>query len=149
VTRRRLARKYALNMLYQSELRPDEPIERIISQFWKSREVDPEIKRFAELLVRGTMEHLQKIDEVIEGHCEHWEIHRMATLDRCILRFATFEILYLTDIPPAVTINEAIEIAKEFSTEDSSKFINALLDRIKDDAGKIEFKHLMTSGGEP
>ena len=138
MTRRRLARKYALNMLYQSELRPDEPIEEIISQFRKRVDVDPEIKRFAELLVRGTMEHLQEIDGVIEKHCEHWEIHRMATLDRCILRFATFEILFLDDIPPAVTINEAIEIAKEFSTEDSSKFINALLDRIKDDVVKGE-----------
>jgi len=125
-------------MLYQSELRPDETIEGIISQFWEKREVDPGIKEFAELLVRGTIENLRRIDELIERHCEHWEIHRMATLDRCILRFATFEILYLPEIHPAVTINEAIEIAKEFSTEDSSKFINALLDRIKDEAGKGE-----------
>lgn len=138
MTRRRLARKYALNMLYQSELRPDEPVEEIISRFWKDREVDPEVKEFAELLVRGTIQHLQRIDELIERHCEHWEIHRMAALDRCILRFATFEILYLPEIHPVVTINEAIEIAKEFSTEDSSKFINALLDRIKDEAEKGE-----------
>jgi N utilization substance protein B len=146
--KRRLARKHALNILYRAELRPDEPIDKIIAEFWRDKEPEPDVRRFAEILVRGTIQHLPKIDDLIEEYCEHWEIHRMATIDRCILRFAAFEILYLADIPPAVTINEAIEIAKEFSTEDSSKFINALLDRIKDRVREIEFEHLMTSGGE-
>jgi len=147
--RRRLARKYALHILYQAEIRPDEPVEKIMSEFWERVKPDPEVRKFAELLVRGTIQHLQKIDELIDEISEHWELHRMAAIDRCILRFAAFEILYLADIPPAVSINEAIEIAKEFSTEDSSRFINAILDRIKERADQVvELEHLMTSEGE-
>ena len=137
---RTLARKYALQILYQLEITNDS-IEKVLIRFWELiKDVDTvdipdnvhsKANEFATLLVRGTLEHLATIDKAITESSENWKIHRMPVVDRCILRCATYELLYLIDIPPAVTINEAIELAKRFSTEDSPKFINAVLDKIK------------------
>ncbi len=103
----------------------------IVEDFWKSHNEEADIMEFANAIVRGTLEHLSKIDEVIKQAAEHWSIERMAAVDRNILRAATYELLYRNDIPPLVTINEAIEIAKKYGTEDSSAFINGILDKIK------------------
>jgi len=91
---------------------------------------NPEIKGFAEELVSGTLAHLEEIDRIIRKAAENWEIERMAVVDRNILRCATYELAFRNDIPPAVTINEALEIAKKFSSLDSVSFINGLLDKI-------------------
>lgn len=101
-----------------------------LSTFWEGMEVDPEVVEFANLIARGTREHLEEIDEAIKASAEHWVLERMAAVDRNILRLGTFELLFGTDIPRAVAINEAIEIAKKFSTSESASFINGILDRI-------------------
>jgi N utilization substance protein B len=89
-----------------------------------------ELQSFAEMLVRGVMGKRDEIDEVIAQSSTNWKVARMAIVDRNILRMAIFELKHLHDIPPKVTLNEAIEIAKRYGTEDSGAFINGILDRI-------------------
>jgi len=89
-----------------------------------------ELQSFAEMIVRGVMGKRDEIDEVIAQSSTNWKVARMAIVDRNILRMATFELKHLHDIPPKVTLNEAIEIAKRYGTEDSGAFINGILDRI-------------------
>lgn len=103
---------------------------------WPDKEEKKELLSFAEELVRGTTGHLEEIDRVIQDAAENWDVKRMAAVDRNILRFAVYEILYRLDIPPAVTINEALEIAKKYSSMESVPFINGLLDKIARDKGK-------------
>lgn len=94
------------------------------------RTQDPDTLAFAELLVRGVVEHQESIDALL-GECStNWRLPRMAMVDRNILRMATFELRYLDEVPPKVTLNEAIEIAKRYGTGDSSAFINGILDRV-------------------
>jgi N utilization substance protein B len=133
---RRRAREYALRALFQreftgskQELLPDE-----------GPSVAPgekrETEKFADALVQGTIDNMEQIDRIIKEAAEHWEMERMAAVDRNILRFAVYEILYRNDIPSSVTINEALEIAKKYSSLESVPFINGLLDKIARDAGK-------------
>ena len=89
------------------------------------------LRLFAEPLIRGTIEHRNAIDEQIKKNAKNWDLHRIAAVDRNILRLAIYEMLYRDDIPPIVSINEAVDIAKKFSTEDSGKFVNGILDKIK------------------
>ena len=86
---------------------------------------------FADPLIRGTLEHRDEADEVIKKHAKNWELHRIAAVDRNILRLAIYEMLHRDDIPPVVSINEAVDIAKKFSTQDSGKFVNGILDKVK------------------
>lgn len=101
-----------------------------LAVFWEGKDVDQEVREFANRIVRGTASHLDEIDEAIKASAEHWELERMAAVDRNILRAGAFELLFGEDIPPAVAINEAIEIAKKFSSTESASFINGILDRI-------------------
>jgi N utilization substance protein B len=93
--------------------------------------VDEEVRGHAEALVRGVKVHQGKIDELISQYAEHWELDRMAVVDRNVLRAGIFELLWVPDVPPKVVINEALEVAKKFSTHESSRFINGVLDRIR------------------
>ncbi len=128
--KRTQARECALQILYQHETNPS-PLDEVIRSYWEENPNLPEeVRKFAESLVRGCQKHLKEIDEVIERAAEHWELGRMAIVDRNILRFATYELLFMPDIPPKVTINEAVNIAKKFSQEDSGKFVNGVLDKI-------------------
>ncbi len=142
------SRILALQMLYQAEITKD-PIHRIQECFWQVNDAPETVKGFANLLAAGTIEHLTTIDPAIRSAATHWKIDRMPVVDRCLLRSTTYELLYLIDIPPAVSINEAIELAKKYSTEDSPQFINAILDKIKDmGAEMVSLADLRTSGGE-
>lgn len=89
---------------------------------------------FVERIVLGVIEHCQDIDRLIEQYSENWRLDRMNLVDRNILRMATFELLYVEDIPPKVTLNEAIDLGKRYGTEDSGSFINGILDRIQNEA---------------
>ena len=89
------------------------------------------IREFADPLIRGTLEHRDEADGVIKKHAKNWELHRIAAVDRNILRLAIYEMLHRDDIPPVVSINEAVDIAKKFSTQDSGKFVNGILDHVK------------------
>ena len=133
--KRRKARETALSFLYQIEMRDElnEDIDKLLKEFWEEQDVkDPEIKDFTKILVKGTIENLPAIDEKISGAAINWSIKRMPCLDKNILRMAAFEILYLEDIPVLVSINEAIELAKKYSADDSPRFINGVLHKIKE-----------------
>jgi N utilization substance protein B len=125
--KRRRAREYALQMLFQKEFTEAGSD---LAAFWGEKEEDEDVVSFANGIVRGTLENLAAIDGEIRNAAEHWVLERMAAVDRNILRAAAYEILYMEDIPPAVTINEALEIAKKYSSADSAAFINGILDRI-------------------
>ncbi len=139
--KRRKAREYALQFLYGIDLVALDPEEqkkydvfRGLDEFWKGAgETEQDVKSFAEDLIKGTIEHLQDVDPVIEKAVEKWKLLRMAAIDRNIIRVAAYEILFRDDIPDAVSINEALEIAKRFSTAESAAFINGILDRISKD----------------
>ncbi len=107
--------------------------EEALADFWENHPGKEEIRSFATKLVTGTSENLSSIDALLRKHADNWDLNRMAAVDRNILRFATYELLFLDEIPPKVTINEAIEIAKKYSTQDSGRFVNGILDRIKDE----------------
>jgi len=104
----------------------------ILKKFWSQQdEAFPEdVRHFAEKLALGTVDHQAAIDKVLEQHADNWELARMAMIDRNIMRFATYELLYLADVPPKVTLNEAVNLAKKFSQEGSGKFVNGVLDKI-------------------
>lgn len=136
--KRRKAREYVLQFLYACEM--NENIKNLsnnynlfqeeIEKFWEGNNEPNEIKSFANQLIEGTIEHIDTIDKIIQKYATRWNLERMITIDKNILRFAIYEILYRPDIPYQVTINEAIEIAKKYSTKESAAFINGILDRV-------------------
>lgn len=126
---RRLARELALKVLFQVEFSP-EKLKELWTRFWEEFEVDEEVRVFTQTLVEGTLRNLKEIDNVIERCSTNWKVSRMASVDRNLLREATYEILYHEEIPASVTMNEAVEIAKKYGTEESPSFINGILDKI-------------------
>ncbi|MFQ5898301.1 MAG: transcription antitermination factor NusB [Candidatus Methylomirabilia bacterium] len=129
--KRRKAREVSLQLLYQLDLQGESDPGPHLPAFWGRHPVDPEVRAFAEALVLGTKLHQPKIDELITQYAQHWALERMAVVDRNILRVAIFELLWTTEVPSKVAINEALEVAKKFSTQESSRFINGILDRIR------------------
>ena len=127
--RRRKARESALQLLYQWEGDRSDPAA-LLPLFWKGRKADPVTRRFAEELFTGTVAALDEIDPLIEQHSEHWRPDRMAAVDRNLLRLAVFELKAHPETSAAVVIDEALEIAKRFSSADSVEFINGILDAI-------------------
>lgn len=129
--KRTKAREFALQVLYQVDITKSD-VKLCLDDFWKSREINTEgcIKEFTESLVFGFISHKGEIDALISEAAENWQLNRMAVVDRNILRMAAYELLYREDIPPKVSINEAIEIAKKYGNEDSGKFVNGILDKI-------------------
>ena len=128
--KRRKGREVALQFLYQLDLHGAGDPKPHEDEFWERHPVDPDTRSFAEGLVRGSKQHQSKTDQLITQYAEHWDLERMAVVDRNILRLAVHELLWQPDVPPKVAINEAIELAKKFGTAESSRFINGLLDRI-------------------
>jgi N utilization substance protein B len=128
--KRRKAREFALMMLYELEFRPGEA-DRLLKGFWQEHPTAPEVQSFAESLVRGTLEHAAEIDRQVAGHAAHWSLARIAPVERNILRLAAYELLYRHDIPEKVAINEAIELAKLYGSEESGAFVNGILDQIR------------------
>ncbi len=127
--KRTQSRGYALQILYQIDM-TDDSANDVMDRFWEELECDSEVREFAIQLVRGTRENLTDIDALITEYSEHWKIDRMPAIDRNILRSAIYELLYRSDIPRKVVINEAVETAHRFSTPDSGKFINGILDKL-------------------
>ena len=128
---RRKAREWALQMLFQQDLN-EVTAEDLLELFWEVNPADPEEREFAELLFKTTLENRSHIDELIRRHAQHWRLERMAAVDRNVLRVAVSEFLY-TETPQAVVIDEAIEIARRFSTAESSQFVNGILDAIREE----------------
>jgi N utilization substance protein B len=126
---RRKSREDAVKLLYQWDITEQEPQEFL--EAYKSGGEEPvSVDEFCLELVEGALENRETIDEEIQRSAAHWSLERMNAVDRNILRLAAYEILYRSDIPPKVTINEAIEIAKKFSSAASAAFVNGILDRI-------------------
>jgi N utilization substance protein B len=153
--KRREARERAVQFLFQHDLNPPEDLPAALEHFWRSQraaaiaedkadanwgqpaELPPvttdeaATRLFADPLIQGALEHRDEADDIIRKHAKNWELHRIAAVDRNILRLAIFEMLHRDDIPPIVSINEAVDIAKKFSTQDSGKFVNGILDKVK------------------
>ena len=135
VSRRRIIREKVLQVLYAYKL-SNEPIVNVLEQqFADIKQHTPEFT-FGKELVERTIQNEAEIDALIKSKIEHWEFERVAIIDKILLRMGICEFLYFTDIPPKVTINEAIEIAKSFSTEKSGTFINGVLDAVHKDLQK-------------
>ena len=126
------ARQIALQFLYMLDVRSGEILNEYEAFLGGSTDKE-EVRDFCENLILGTNENRAAIDGRISQVAHNWRLERMAVIDRNILRMATYELLFRDDIPPIVTINEAIELAKHFSTEKSSSFVNGILDRINND----------------
>jgi len=155
--KRREARERAVQFLFQHDINPPEDLAAALEQFWETQraaaiaedkgaatwgqrtELPPPtaeeaaVRLFADPLIRGALDHREEADLLIKKHAINWELHRIAAVDRNILRLAIFEMLHRDDIPPVVSINEAVDIAKKFSTQDSGKFVNGILDKVKGD----------------
>ena len=128
--KRTQAREQALKILYQAELTRREII-LAAEYYWSEQEdIDDQVSAFTNRLTSGIHEHLKVIDEKISQHATNWQLKRMAVIDRNVLRIGVYELLYAADIPPKVTINEAVELAKKYGDMESSKFVNGILDKI-------------------
>lgn len=152
---RRRARERALQFLYQHDLNPATNLDEAMDHFFESQKQsalqeastlskplpvaespaseaeDAAVRQFSEPLIRGVLQHRETLDAEIQKYAHNWDVRRMAAVDRNILRLAVYEMRHRDDIPPVVSINEAVEIAKRFSTQESGKFVNGILDKVK------------------
>lgn len=136
--KRTQARQIALQILYQIDI-TNESCAETLDNFWlreEERVIDAEVKNFAAGLVKGVRDNLAEIDKNIASYATNWQIERMAVVDRNILRLGCYELLFHDDIPPKVSINEAVELAKKYSDTESGKFVNGILDKIKTEIEK-------------
>ncbi len=130
MTRRTRGREIALQVLYQTELNPGLDSEEIRRFVERRLLADTKLCEFTRDLIAGVQEHQTRIDALISDVAENWRIDRMAAIDRNILRLGAYEILYCPDVPTKVAINESLELAKRYSTGQSSRFVNGILDRL-------------------
>jgi N utilization substance protein B len=148
---RRRAREFALQMLYQLDVQTQLSDDQAIAMFWRNFAASAEaakgdedaqgadlaeVQPFAEKLVRGVRQNLGDIDALIQSASKNWRLERMARVDRNLLRLAVYELKHAEDVPAKVAINEAIEIAKRYGTNESPAFVNGILDRCKEELGK-------------
>jgi N utilization substance protein B len=153
--KRREARERAVQFLFQHDLNPREDLDAALNEFWESQRAaaiaedkgranwnepvvlpppttaEAEMRLFSEPLIRGTLQFRDEVDVHIKKHVKNYDFNRIAPVDRNVLRLAIYEMLHRDDIPPVVSINEAVDIAKKFSTEESGKFVNGILDKVK------------------
>lgn len=130
-SQRRENRMSAIQFLYQWEMNRPKVLADDLYQFFENQEEDRAYYAFAEELINGTLKNVETIDQEITSHASNWKFERIAKVDLAILRLAIFELLHRTDIPPIVSINEAIDLSKVFSNIDSKRFINGILDKMK------------------
>ncbi len=154
---RRQGREWALQMLFQADLNPGLDLEAAIPKFWRQqwtckveeageqdggeaetdtakpvedRVAPAKIRQFTEKIVRGVVGHLPEIDAKLQSYTQNWPMHRMGSVERNVLRLAFYELLFCADVPPAVVLNEAIDLAKYFSNAEAGRFVNGVLDRL-------------------
>ena len=126
---RRKAREVALQVLYEIDVLQIETAE-ALDLFWNNFDAPQDAREFSTELICGTARHLEEIDSLISGCSDNWSLERMSRVDRNILRMAMYELLYCRDIPPKVTLNEAIDLGKDYGSENSGSFINGVLDAL-------------------
>lgn len=122
------ARKRALDVLYAADARNSDPLD-VLGERIDTVEATP-LGEYAEVLVRGYAAHAEVIDDLLDEYAEGWTLERMPAVDRAILRIAVYELVYSADVPPAVAVDEAVELAKSLSTDNSPRFINGVLGQI-------------------
>lgn len=153
---RRQGREWALQMLFQLDMNPGTELDQMIEKFWRQqwtckvdeardagiepkakdeRKVEDQvaprkIREFSEAIVQGVVENLGAIDARLRGYTQNWPLHRMGSVERNVLRLAFYELIYCPDVPPPVILNEAIDLAKYFSSSDAGRFVNGILDRL-------------------
>jgi len=127
---RRKSREFAMQMLYQWEICGYTPAQ-VEATFFANQRADPEVEGFARDLFEGAVNDIDRLDRLVRQHADNWRLERMAAVDRNILRIALYELLHHLETPPAAVINEALEIARRFSTGDSVEFVNGVLDGIR------------------
>ena len=130
MSQRHKAREYALQGLYMYEVSRS-TIDNIIEFEWIDDDISKDTKEFTVQLIEGVISKLENIDSVIKDFSKNWKFERISVIDKSILRLAIFEMLFMEDIPPAVTINECIDLGKTFGGENSGQFINGILDAVK------------------
>jgi N utilization substance protein B len=133
---RRAGRVAALQYLFAWSINPPTNLANDLQTFFETQENPRETYSYGEEIINGVIEHIADLDARIKGLAHNWEFERIAKIDLAILRLAMFEMLYRKDIPPVVSINEAIDLSKEFSNADAKRFINGILDRLKDQLGR-------------
>jgi len=137
--KRTKAREIVLQFLYQQDLRKDDWLSNI-SDFEALNESEDDVANFAVSLMKGTLENIATLDDLISKSAQNWQLKRMSMVDRNVMRMAAYELIYEPDIPAKVSINEAINLAKKYSDEESGKFVNGILDKIKRDIDIGEIK---------
>ena len=133
---RRAGRVAALQYLFAWSINTPTNLANDLQAFFETQENPRETYSYGEEIINGVIEHIADLDARIKGLAHNWEFERIAKIDLAILRLAMFEMLYRKDIPPVVSINEAIDLSKEFSNADAKRFINGILDRLKDQLGR-------------
>lgn len=133
--KRRMARQAAVQFHFWRDVHGGEAPEKM-DEFWEFCPAKPNVREFAQPLIDGMVAHLPEIDEKISRYCDNYEFRRISPVDRNVLRLAIYEMLFRDDIPPVVSINEAIELAKTFGGNESGRFVNGILDRVKGDLSR-------------
>ena len=128
------ARKRALDVLFEADQRGRDALETLQEA---TQRADPPVPSYADVLVRGVADHGRRIDEVLSGYTTDWPLERLPSVDRAVLRLATYELLWSTEVPPAVAIDEAVELAKSLSTDASPAFVNGVLARVLADREQL------------
>lgn len=142
---RRQARVYALQILFQRDVHHDAGD--WLAEFWAARPVKPELRAFTDQLVDGVLAHRREVDRLIEAAAANWTLARMPIVDRNILRLSVYELIWMSEVPAKVTLNEAIELAKMFADDEGARFVNGILDRILREDPRLEAKRADVKAG--
>jgi len=141
---RHQSRERALQILFQYDIHGKAGV--WLDEFWKQCEATEDVKTFADNLVRGVLDHKKDLDVLIGRYATNWKVSRMQIVDRNILRLGVYELLWLDDVPAKVTVNEAIELAKDFGDDEAARFVNGILDKVLATESKLEVKRKAASG---
>ncbi len=128
---RRDARERAVQFLYHWDLNPGKDLTEALARFWQMHGAPAGMRAHAETLARGALDHREALDDCIREYAENWDVARMGAVDRNIMRLAVYEMLHCDDVPPVVSVNEAVDLAKYFCSRESGRFVNGVLDRIR------------------
>ena len=130
VNGRRETREWIVQFLFQMDFNP-EPIDIALGDFWEEKTPNDREKQYAEEIIKGVVQRKDELDAYLSKYAKRWDSERMGAVDRTVMRVALFEMLYREDVPPVVSINEAVHFAKDFSSFQSGRFVNGVLDRIR------------------
>jgi len=132
VNGRRATREWIIQFLFQMDFNP-EAMDVALKDFWEDKAPAEREKTYAEEIIKGVVQYKDELDDRLSQYAKNWDSERMGAVDRTVMRVALFEMLYREDVPPVVSINEAVHFAKDFSSFKSGRFVNGVLDRIRKD----------------